>query len=295
MTFLIVTLTTLTVAIGSFVAILQWRTVTNNGNGDDLGPLLRSIAGQPRIRVAGVILAVSTGLVIVPALEDRLCRLLPYLVQRHLFAFLWLPVLATISGGFSYLLVAAILRKDRQSHFLGVAATVVIGLVLLQTMQATVTWQGSPTDLTTADGIVLQSSGFSCVAACVANVARLDGKPLTESKAAQLLGTSTSGTTNGGLRYALHDLQIPFRETSRSLPANELSPPAILSIDHPATGPESHAVLLRQIHAEKRPLQPPVISFEIWDPLRGAYFLTPQEIDTVWHGAAFECRIQENR
>ena len=137
------------------------------------------------------------------------------------------------------------------------------------------------------------------MAACVANVATLDGQKLTEKEAAELLGTSASGTSNGGIRYTLRQLGIPVHSPPRSTEPHDLSPPAIVSIDHPATGPESHAVLLNAIHtmasdgsASQTEQFGDNVRLEIWDPLVGIRMLSIPEFQAVWHGAAFECRVR---
>ncbi len=59
----------------------------------------------------------------------------------------------------------------------------------------------------------------------------------------------------------------------------EVMPPAALSVDHAATGPESHMVGFMGMVGN---------AAEIWDPLFGQVFMPPDELAAVWHGKALE-------
>jgi len=104
---------------------------------------------------------------------------------------------------------------------------------------------------------------------------------LTEESAARLLGTTTAGTSRGQMRFALHQLGIPFEERNdpRLTPA-ELPAPALLMVDHPAVGREGHMVMYAG-RSEG--------GYEIWDPLTGRVEWSEREARSRWHGRAFSC------
>ena len=54
----------------------------------------------------------------------------------------------------------------------------------------------------------------------------------------------------------------------------------MIFVDHPMTGPESHAVALMATGPKR---------VEVWDPLWGKRLWSRQELAQRWHGFAIEC------
>jgi predicted double-glycine peptidase len=134
----------------------------------------------------------------------------------------------------------------------------------------------------TPTGVIMQTSSSSCTAAILANVTAYFGDPITERDAATLLGTTPFGTSPGQMRYALTHLGIDFEMLAgNSETLTTLEAPAILSVDHPSTGPESHSVgyFGRCEDGE----------YEIWDPLIGKRCLSEERLLKVWHGHGIQC------
>jgi len=50
-------------------------------------------------------------------------------------------------------------------------------------------------------------------------------------------------------------------------------------VDHPALGPESHAVALVRVEED---------AFEVWDPLFGSEIMTADKLESIWRGRAVE-------
>jgi len=96
---------------------------------------------------------------------------------------------------------------------------------------------------------------------------------------AELFGT-TIGTSAAQVVYGMQELGFTcsMREIG-SADVKQLTQPAMLFVDHRATGPESHAVVYVGVSNHK---------IEIWDPLLGKDFFTAQELATIWHGHAIE-------
>lgn len=129
-----------------------------------------------------------------------------------------------------------------------------------------------------ADGVVLQTSGVSCVAASSANMLRRRGIEVTERQMAEALGTTAMGTTAGAAVEMFAARGIACRKTQGA--ATALSSPAMLMIDHPLAGPESHAVTYVGRAGER---------FEIWDPLEGRRLFDEAALTAHWSGRAIEC------
>lgn len=140
-------------------------------------------------------------------------------------------------------------------------------------------------EMETDDGVILQSSGVSCAAASTANIVRQLGIDTSEKEMAAILRTNRFGTTDAQMIFALRSLGFEsdrFEVDAGSIA--ELSSPAIVFIDHPETGPESHAVAY---------MGPALDRFEIWDPLLGRKFFTAAEMTGQWAGHGVTCRKQE--
>jgi hypothetical protein len=113
--------------------------------------------------------------------------------------------------------------------------------------------------LTQDEKVVLQSGGSSCVPAAVANILGTFGIHETEQALAREMGTTVWGTSHGRVALVLWQRGLRCRRVlARGV--SELKPPAALTVDHPATGPESHMVALMAIDGAK---------LEIWDPVGG--------------------------
>ena len=62
---------------------------------------------------------------------------------------------------------------------------------------------------------------------------------------------------------------------------NIVKPPAMLFVDHPQAGPESHVVAYFGSMGD---------TYEIWDPLDGRIHMDRERLITCWHGRALELR-----
>ncbi len=128
------------------------------------------------------------------------------------------------------------------------------------------------------DGVALQSSGSSCVPASMANILRQFGEDVGERELAVEMGTTAWGSTHGRVALSLWLRGYRCRVmSSGALPTLHL--PAALSVDHPATGPESHMVALMAFDGKVA---------EVWDPLEGKVDFAPSELGAIWHGLALE-------
>jgi predicted double-glycine peptidase len=133
-------------------------------------------------------------------------------------------------------------------------------------------------ELETTDGVVLQTSSVSCAAAAAANILRGLGHKATEEEMAKALATTAFGTSDAAILIGLRSLGFACRKVTVSS-FRDVASPAMLFVDHPATGAESHVVALASSNREHA---------EILDPLSGRLWMTEAQLREIWHGKALE-------
>lgn len=127
----------------------------------------------------------------------------------------------------------------------------------------------------TADGVVLQSSNASCLAASAANIARILGKQRTEREMARLCKTSADGTYPTQALVGLRQIGIQGRKVSNSeRDIRSIKPPAILFFLD-----DTHAVVYVGLSNELA---------EIWNPSVGKTWLSTSRVHDLWTGHALE-------
>jgi len=129
-----------------------------------------------------------------------------------------------------------------------------------------------------AGEVILQTTGASCVPATVANILGTFGVEESERSMAAEMGTTIRGTTHGRVALVLWQRGFECRRVTASKIA-DVVPPAALTVDHAATGPESHMVGFMGMVGD---------AAEIWDPLFGQVLMSPEELAITWHGKALE-------
>ncbi len=207
---------------------------------------------------------------------------MPLWLQYIFMALNWGVVLAIFSFLFALALVVSIYTHHPERWKILIAALLLI--IVVQTAQFLYTRPIAPQlgSLVTKDGVVLQTSGVSCAAASGANIARIFGLDKTEKEMAELYGTSI-GTSAAQVIYGMRKLGFicTMRDIKDANP-EMLHPPAMIFIDHPETGPESHAVVYAGFTGGKA---------EIWDPLIGKRFLPKSKLANIWHGRGIEFQL----
>jgi hypothetical protein len=142
-----------------------------------------------------------------------------------------------------------------------------------------------PSEDLTLDGVVLQSTPFTCSAASIATIARLTGvdPTFTEAAAAEIARTTFGGTLTTGELRAVHRLGLEGR-FARRLDVDSLvahAGPAILHVNEPVAGGRRirHAVALLAIDVPGRTLT-------IGNPLEGRQEIPFDELGGYWIGEA---------
>lgn len=221
------------------------------------------------------LLALSGDIVLnyMPQIQCRLplWLLIVYVPLTRGCVLLLLAFIATLCG----LLVA------RQGH--RYRGAIIIGAMLALAPMPVLQWLytrpiavGAPRH--SNDGLILQSTGSTCVPASAANVARLFGIDKTEREMVQVLGTTESGTTVAQLVCGMRQLGFECTLNNSGVTA-DLHPPAILFVE---LGSLPHAVAYVGQRDGKS---------EIWDPVRGKRLMTEAQLQHMWiHGSAVEIR-----
>jgi hypothetical protein len=202
---------------------------------------------------------------------------MPLWFAYYYTALLWGVFLAVMACVFSAATVIAFRTQHVGRWKIVLGGTLVLVTVHVVQWQFTRPVAPALTHVTLPDGVILQSSGESCAAAAGANIVRVFGMQKTEQEMAVLFGTTRGlGTSAAQVIYGMRTLgvaaskvHIPDADPAR------LTAPAMLFIDHPEAGPESHAVAYMGLANGQA---------EIWDSLVGKRWLDTHQLRQIWHG-----------
>jgi hypothetical protein len=134
------------------------------------------------------------------------------------------------------------------------------------------------------DGVVMQTTSYTCAPASIATLARLarPGLRLSEREVAEMLGTTREGTSTLAEIRVMDALGLRPR-FARGLTVDSLivrGAPAVLHIDAPTRrGIARHAIALLEIDPVRR-------TVTIGDPMRGRQVKRFEDLDRVWIGEA---------
>ena len=134
------------------------------------------------------------------------------------------------------------------------------------------------------DGVVMQTTSYTCAPASIATVARAarPGLRVSEREVAEMLGTTREGTSTLAELRAMDALglrpRFARRLTTDSLVAR--GAPAVLHLDAPSRrGIVRHAVALLSVDPVRR-------TVTIGDPMRGRQVKRFEDLDRIWLGEA---------
>jgi len=203
---------------------------------------------------------------------------MPISVQLAFPVVIWFIALPQVTFLLAMVTVVALRTAHRRKY-----ALVILSLTVPSLLLGNIALQHRPiaSELTVQSrrGVILQSSTSSCAAATVANLDRLRGGTLTEGEAAELMGTTRSGTSTAQIYSGLDELGLEPRVRIDFDPQSLLFP-AVLIVDHPETGRESHAIAYIATRQDM---------FEVWDPTHGRALMSEEELEQIWHGVVIEC------
>lgn len=138
-------------------------------------------------------------------------------------------------------------------------------------------------DARTPDGVILQTSAFTCVPASAANALTVLGISASEREMARLAGTTVLGTSPGEVIGCLRKEGVSARKALLSVDdLRHLGSPAILLVDYPGLGPLSHAIMFDHFEGDIA---------HVIDPLTGRAKLTIPSLEEQWRGHAIRLSL----
>lgn len=208
----------------------------------------------------------------------------PMLLEYYALPLVWALCMGSISFAF-VVTIALRARSGRRWRLLADAYLVL--LVLAELHAFTTEWGERPRvrpERRDKSGVIRQSTGASCAAACGANIAQLFGIEATEAQMIDWMGTTVSGTSTSQIVYGLRHAGIEARKVAvQNTEIERVRPPAIIFFGSPSH-PDDHAVLF--LGMEKG-------NARIIDPLWGVKTLTPSQVAARWSGRAIEASVPE--
>lgn len=143
------------------------------------------------------------------------------------------------------------------------------------------------------DGVVLQTTSYTCAPASIATLARFarPGLRVSEREVAEMLGTTREGTSTLAEIRTMDALGLRPR-FARGLTVDSLiarGAPAVLHIEAPTRrGIARHAIALLAVDARQR-------TVTIGDPMRGLEVRRFEDLDRVWIGEAVFVNVAPHR
>jgi predicted double-glycine peptidase len=143
------------------------------------------------------------------------------------------------------------------------------------------------------DGVVLQTTSYTCAPASIATLARLTrpGLRVSEREVAEMLGTTREGTSTLAEIRVMDALGLR-PSFARGLTLDSLvarGAPAVLHVDAPTRrGIRRHAIALLAVDPVRR-------TVTIGDPMRGRQVKRFEDLDRVWIGEAVFVTVKRVR
>ncbi len=260
------------VALAATLGALEWRRLARRHARLRLDDVLRR---APHLYAALPVAALLLGVQALVGLHPDLASSMPVWLEYRYTSILWgvIAALFALLGGLATQGALAT-RHPRRGGVLVASALLVGAIEIIQRQYTRVPDLGERV----VDGVVLQTSGVSCAAASAANLLRQHGLPASEREMAALLGTTNLGTSGAQLIHGLRG--VGFACTRVDAASGDPATPAILFVDAPGSGRESHAVLAARLDAAGATLL---------DPLSGRVELSRRALTAIWHGSGLRC------
>jgi hypothetical protein len=200
---------------------------------------------------------------------------MPEWLQLHWAAISWASVSGILAYVFGFCCMSAFAKKEPRKW-----APVCFGVAVLAAIQVFAGWSSRP-DLPplgetalSSDGVILQTSFSTCVAASAANIAALLGVHTTEKEMAKLCHTTRDGTFPAQALSGLEKLGITGHKVTATGGIRTVHPPAMLFVIG-----DTHAVVFARMTDGL---------VEIWNPSFGKRLEPEARLDVIWKGHALE-------
>lgn len=200
---------------------------------------------------------------------------MPAWLQAHWAALSWGIISGVLAYVFGFCSVAANITRDRLKWhvvFFGTLVLAVIQLCAAKSTDSNLPPLGKPR--ISDDGVILQTTPFTCVPAAAANIARILGVHATERELVDLFHTSRDGTFPAQVLYGFESLGINGRKAPEDEGIEGVRAPAMLFI-----AGDTHAVVYTGMRNG---------IVEILNPSTGRVLLPEWRLGQLWDGHALE-------
>jgi len=207
--------------------------------------------------------------------NDTILETTPLLFQKFSTLFMWtfFAMLVTFTSGYIGA-IALFIKKPIMSYIPSLLLLNTLFFILFFRINQPIYTLVSSTP--PKNNGFLQSTNYSCTSASIATIALQYNKKIDEKYIAYISGLSKFGATSAQIRYTLNKLHLNYTTLiNTALKLNKIEPPAIIYIDHPSLGVESHAVAYLDYN---------YTSYKVWDPLQGTRVILKSEMNHIWHG-----------
>lgn len=209
------------------------------------------------------------------AIHPSLQWVMPGWLQIHWAALSWGIVSGILAYVFGFCSMAA-LGAGQRSRW----GPLYFGVAVLALVQGYAGWSSRPhlpplgEPWISRDGVILQTTAFTCVPAAGANIAAILGVHTTEGELVKLFHTTRDGTFPAQALRGLEELGIAGRKVMPNTGIRAVNPPAMLFVLN-----DTHAVVYAGMTGGL---------IEIWNPSFGKAFMPEWRLDQMWDGHALE-------
>jgi Peptidase C39 family len=206
---------------------------------------------------------------------------MPEWLQLHWAALSWGIVSGILSYLFGFCSMAAFAIGGRWKWW-----PIYFGAVVVAAIQVYAGWSSRPNlpslvkTRISSDGVILQTSAFTCVPAAGANIAAILGIHTTEREMAELFHTTRDGTFPAQALHGMKELGISGRKVTASSGIRTVTPPAMLFVMS-----DTHAVVYAGMKGGL---------VEIWNPNNGKRLMPESQLSVIWAGHALEFERAQN-
>jgi hypothetical protein len=206
---------------------------------------------------------------------------MPDWLQLHWAALSWGIVSGLLAYVFGFCSIVALITSHRWRWGL-----VYFGVAVLTIIQVYAGWSSRPhlpplgETRISSDGVILQTSAYTCVPTSGANIAAILGIHTTETELAKLFHTTRDGTFPAQALRGMEELGISGRKATAGSGIRAIHPPAMLFVFG-----DTHAVVYAGMKGGL---------VEIWNPSYGKAFLPEWRLVRMWDGHALEFERARN-
>jgi hypothetical protein len=227
-----------------------------------------------------LLLLANVAAIVVRIMRPALYWGFPLWLDYSIMQIQWCILTGIFAFTFGFSSVLAWRTAHRERHKVVIASVLLVAAIQIMQWNYTRPVTEKLKDDISPAGMVSQTSPVSCAAASGATILRTFGQPRTEREVASFYGTSMLGTSAAQIIYGNTRLGIVSRKVDvQDRDPSRLATPAMIFIDNPFAGPESHAVAFLGMKQGRA---------AVWDPISGLILYDARQLAAVWKGHGIE-------